>query len=141
MTLNDFETFKRIHSRQNRELVRLNVAYARHIRKLEDELHDLRAQYFEQKRQNLELQRTLSTVQQASVKENRYNDLSNETECLEIQSERTLADKTNTEEEAAINDHSTNNRRETRTKPRKCYTLPSVKRKLRKGDPFTFGNS
>lgn len=139
-TLGELENFKRIHSRQNRELVRLNVAYARHIRKLEDELHELRAQYIELMQRNLDLQRATSTMQETrSIERTNYQHTSANSAGLETPKKHTSTDRINRDQDIALSDYS--NRRETRRKERKCYTLPDIKSKLRKGDPFTFGDN
>lgn len=117
MRQESLESFKKIHKRQNRELARMLAVYASHVNKLEKEIVALR-------NENLDLREQIFALKKSDMQQPKENNKH------EDENQREESGQTTTIVA----------RVQTRAKARVCYTLPSIKKKLRKGDPFTFGN-
>ncbi|KAI9013931.1 hypothetical protein CLU79DRAFT_380134 [Phycomyces nitens] len=143
----ELNTFKQRHLQQNHELVQSNISYALKIQNLTKELRDLR-------HENISLRKSLIHYR-STMAETRLND--NPCQCQANQQNNNEKNDTQTpldipvqeqEDKYSVLDDKPETieictpeiGRSKRSRLRKCYTMPSVKSKLRKGDPFTFGN-
>ncbi|KAI8145168.1 hypothetical protein BJV82DRAFT_667068 [Fennellomyces sp. T-0311] len=128
-----FETFKRIHTQQNHELARVNSMYAIKIQKLENEVIALR-------NENLELRVRLLHSEHNVIQEGTIQDPPEpEPHICDTQLNNRSGDEKRQSDGGQQHNRNTEvNRVARRVRSPVNYALPSIKRKLRKGDPYTF---